>query len=203
MRRFALLSASLGVMLALALPATPARALNGVSFVSATGNDTSNNCLFPTTPCQSFPNALQNTVPGGEIICLSGGVFDNGLGFTIAQSVTIDCGGEVVFSLGITINGPGIVPGIVVKLRNFTFNGIDSLGFGINATNMAALFVENCHILGYTGDSGVGINFAPADGVTAKLYVKDIGRQCFDVQRDSARAQAAGPIVGDVKSHLV
>ena len=31
-----------------------------------------------------------------------------------------------------------------------------------------------------------------------------IGRQCFDVQRDSARAQAAGPIVGEiVKSHLV
>ena len=31
-----------------------------------------------------------------------------------------------------------------------------------------------------------------------------IGRQCFDVQRDSARAQAAAPIVGEiVKSHLV
>ena len=146
MKTTAPLSATFAAMLALALPVTPAQAQNSISFISGAGSDANNNCGSPATPCRNFAQALANTVSGGEITCVFTGQFDGN--FTISQSVTIDCGGVVGFSLGqITINGAGIV----VKLRNLTINGANFISpgvtFGINATNMAALFVENCQIL--------------------------------------------------------
>jgi hypothetical protein len=173
MRKIALAVANLGTMLALALPVTPALATFLTTYVSASGSDTNNTCGDQTTPCRTFHNALANTTPGGAIICVSGGGFDNL--FTISQSVTIDCGGGVGISLGrITVDGSNIV----VKLRNLTFNSESFFNFGIEALNMAALFVENCQILGFnnsngSGPAGIGIKFAPTNGVTAKLYVSD------------------------------
>ena len=116
MRKIALLSAGLAGMLTLILPATPARALSLVTFVSPTGDDFHfNDCSSSTTPCRTFSHAIQNTIPGGEIFCVPGvfdprspldGLFQNF--FTIAQSVTIDCGGGMGISFGfITINAPG------------------------------------------------------------------------------------------------
>src|SRR5262249_29659464 len=110
------------------------------------------------------------TASGGQITCLSPMGLESG--FTLTQSVTIDCATSLSFGV-FTINGNGIV----VKLRNITFNGIGASGpniaFGINATNLAALFVEHCHILGYAQNTpGIGIMFAPGNGL-AKLYVTD------------------------------
>src|SRR5262249_14539425 len=99
MRKIALLCATLFAPLALVLPATPGHAANAVSAVSGSGTDINNNCLDQTFPCLTFAHALANTNPGGEIICVGGDVMDFGF-TTIAQSVTIDCGGVVGISLG-------------------------------------------------------------------------------------------------------
>jgi hypothetical protein len=75
----------------------------------------------------------------------------------------------------VAVNGDGIV----VTLRHLTINGFNfdsgsGTIIGINAFNMAALFIEHCHILGWQANTpGIGIKFAPGDGITAKLHVSD------------------------------
>src|SRR5262249_6283004 len=147
MTRIALLCACLSAMLALALPVAPARAQSNQTFVSSTGNNSGNNCASATNPCQTIGQALQNTASVGQVTCLTPLIFPP-FGVQISQSVTIDCPTSLSFG-ALTINGAGIV----VKLRNITINGIiaatPTLSYGINAVNLAALFVERCHILGY------------------------------------------------------
>jgi hypothetical protein len=175
MRRTAFFSASLAAMLALALPVTPVHAQTfPITFVSASGSD-AGTCNDPATACRSFAFALSHTASGGELICLSGGNFQLGAGLTIAQSVTIDCGAAVGHMFGgLTINGAGIV----VKLRNLTINDTEGTFLpigrvGINAINMDALLIENCHILGHGVTDGIGINVAPSGSVSAKLHVSN------------------------------
>jgi hypothetical protein len=172
MRKIALLCAGLAAMLA--LPVTPARALNQVSFVSGSGSDTSNNCSVAATPCQSLSQALTNTQNQGTVLCVGGGVTDNSAifgGISISQSVTIDCAATTLFSFGaMNINGSGIV----VRLRNLSFDGSGRQpNFAINAANVAELYVENCRIHNFTGSPGVGINFSPNGAVRSRLTVTD------------------------------
>jgi hypothetical protein len=176
MTKIAFLPAGLAGVLALALPVMPAHAQANITYVAGTGTNINNQCFSPAAPCAGIEHALLNTVPGGEIICLSGGHVD-ATNLIITQSVTIDCGSGVGHTFGgIVIDGAGIV----VKIKNLTFNGVSQnftpgTIFGITAINLAALFVENCHITGYTSSNGpgIGIKFAPRDGVTAKLHVSD------------------------------
>src|SRR5262249_3982293 len=173
--RFALLSASLGVTLALALPATPAQAQgqNFHSYVSGNGSDF-NPCTL-AQPCQSLSFAVMQTASGGEISCLDSGSSTAGFFGTITQSVTIDCTGVAFWSGLLAINGTGIT----VTLRNLRINGFAGTGTGISFENGAALFVENCVIENFptaidpTVGPGIGIQFSPPDGVTAKLHVTE------------------------------
>ena len=75
--------------------AAPALAtgVNTISYVSATGNDGggSNTCSVVSAPCQTIGTALQQTVAGGEVVCVGNGAA--GFDFTISQAVTIDCAG--------------------------------------------------------------------------------------------------------------
>src|SRR5947209_5776126 len=121
MTKIAFLPAALAALLALVLPIIPAHAqLANITYVSGTGSDVNNNCFSPAAPCAGLIHALINTVPGGEIICVSGGHVD-GTNMFITQSVTIDCGSGVGHSFGgLVINGAGIV----VKLKNLTLNGV-------------------------------------------------------------------------------
>jgi hypothetical protein len=110
--------------------------VNLISYVSNTGSD-SNNCSSPATACVTFAHALTQTTNYGEIDCVNAGFY---FGATIAQSVTIDCAGGAGSTFGfITVNGPGIV----VRLRNLSFNHAGFGLFGIDAVNMAALYIEN------------------------------------------------------------
>jgi hypothetical protein len=151
--------------------ADSAQAINQFSYVSNAGND-SNGCSNPTTDaCGSLAHALGQTASYGEIDCVNTG--DYGDGFTISQSITIDCAGGVGQEFGdITINGPGIV----VRLRNMTINRVGYAYSGIIATNMAALYVENCVI---TNDNGAEANLAPYTGIqfaptaNAQLFVSN------------------------------
>jgi hypothetical protein len=155
--------------MAFVVAANPARAgSNLISYVSNTGSD-SNNCASPATACGDFNTALGNTTNYGEIDCVNTGSYANGGTILITQSITIDCAGGVGWSLnGINVNGTGIV----VRVRNLTFNS-DLFGFsGIDAQNMAALYVENCVITNFSdGEFGpdIGIKFEPS--ANAQLFV--------------------------------
>jgi hypothetical protein len=178
MRKIALLYSGFGVLLAFALPTTPAKAANNsISYVSGNGDTNVNNaCNNPATPCRSLTQALTNTGDQGTIICLGNGVSDDGVspfgGTTISKSVTIDCGAATMFSLGImSINGPGIV----VRLRNMSFDGSGvQNNFAIGVVDAAEVHIENCRIHNYSGNSpGVGINFTPSSASRARLTVAD------------------------------
>jgi hypothetical protein len=70
-------------------------------------------------------------------------------------------------SISIIVNGPGVV----VKLRNVSFQGLNGNVIGIDFRNGAALFVEDCVIQNYTiGSAGNGgIRFRPSSA--AQLVV--------------------------------
>jgi hypothetical protein len=155
---------------ALVVTANPAHAAASLyySYVSNTGSD-SNDCSTPATACGTFMGALAKTLSGGEVDCVNP---DNYAPiFTISRSVTIDCAGGVGATLeGVTINGAGIV----VRLRNLSINRQGDGGAGIEAENMAALYVENCVITNVnptnqTGTPYMGINFAPS--ANSQLFV--------------------------------
>jgi hypothetical protein len=152
--------------------ANPARATgtNTFSYVANTGNDLSN-CQSPATACRTFAFALSQTANYGEIDCVNGETY--GFSFTISQSVTIDCAGSVGATEGvITVSGTGIV----VRLRNLTINNNGDGFFGIDARNMAALYVENCVITNFNAAIGantpyIGIKFEPS--ANARLFVSN------------------------------
>src|SRR5258708_32379871 len=64
----------------------PAHALNDISWVSGTGNDTA--ACTRVAPCATFSGAIVKTIISGEIKCLDAGNFG---GTNIDKSITIDC----------------------------------------------------------------------------------------------------------------
>jgi hypothetical protein len=170
MTRLMLLCAWLCAM-AFIVAANPAQAAGSrLTYVSNTGSD-SNDCTSPSTACGSFSGALGKTQNYGEIDCADTGPY--GYAFEISQSVTIDCAGGVGHSDGlILINATDIV----VRLRNMSFNGNGYGEYGIDAQNMAALYIENCVITGYNpgneaGPPYLGIKFEPS--ANAQLFVSN------------------------------
>jgi hypothetical protein len=158
MSKCILLCASL-VLVAL-LPTAPAQALNDVSYLSSTGSGTA--CTL-AAPCLFISDAVAATNSGGMVTCLGSGAIFGG---TIDKSITIDCGGSTAWARNvIQINGAGIV----VRIRNLTINGVNTGGTaGINAFDMAALFIENCVIMNFFQ----GIKFFPS-AAGSKLVVTD------------------------------
>ena len=155
--------------MAAVVTADPAQATTfQTTYVSNSGNDTFN-CATPATACRDFQTALANTANYGEIDCVNAGAYQGA--FVITQSVTIDCAGGVGSSIGVfMIEGDGIV----VRLRNISFNGEGGGNFAIDAQNMAALYVENCVITNYNAVNAanppyLGIKFEPS--ANAQLFV--------------------------------
>ena|SRR6266540_4085903 len=163
MKTIALLSTSLAATLVALLPGTPAQALDDRTWVSFTGSGTA---CTRVTPCNNFLDAHNATAPGGEINCLDSGPFTFSPVF-FTKSITIDCAGAGAASaIFFRVDGAGIV----VRIRNLTFNGALSGGSPtIDFVNGAALFVENCAISGLR--SGPGILFRPSG--SAKLVVSN------------------------------
>ena len=160
MRRIAaaLSCGTFAVMLALLLAATPAHAQASRTWVSGVGDDA--NPCSRTAPCKTFAGAISKTAAGGEIDCLDPGGFG---AVTITKSITIDGGGtlgSVLVSGTNAINVSGA--GIIVRLRNLSLEGIGTGLVGINATNVTALFIENCTIANFNAGPALGINFAPS-----------------------------------------
>jgi hypothetical protein len=172
MRTIVLLSAAVSTMLVALLPGAPAQAQIARTWVASTGTGTACTRL---APCNNFQTAHDATASGGEINCVDAGDFSNpGSTVLISKSITIDCGGTLggQSNYNIHVNGNGIT----VRLRNLTIQGTATAvaGEAISFVLGAALYVENCAVYGWqAGGNGVGIRFAPANGVTAKLHVTD------------------------------
>src|ERR1043166_2518850 len=162
MRKIALLSGSLAATLDAVLAAAPAQALNSISFVASAGSGTA---CTRAAPCAGFRLAHDATAAGGEIDCLDSGPFF-GTAF-ISKSITIDCAGVAATADHFEVNGAGIV----VQIRNLTLNGLFG-GVGIQFSNGAALFVENCVIQNFNFANPTAIRFVPAS-VTARLNVSN------------------------------
>jgi hypothetical protein len=213
MNKFTVLSAGLAAMLAALLPAAPAQAQNVTSFVSATANP-GTACTF-ADPCNSFQAAHDKTNSGGEIKCLTSGLFG---GMTASKSITIDCAGvsATMTTLGVD------AASIVVRIRNVSLGGI---GF----FQGAALLVENCVVANRSGASGIffrppapaqlfvtdttisnngssgiqaGITIEPASGVLAKVTIErsQIENNLFGIV---ANGSPGGTIRGVVSDSVV
>jgi nitrous oxidase accessory protein NosD len=171
MRRLAVPYAIGAAAIGLFVVAAPAQAALR-TFVSGTG--TNAGTCTRAAPCATFAFAHGVTDDGGTINCVDADNFGN---VVITKSITIDCAGTLGginsgATDGITVNAPSII----VRIRNLSLNG---MGVGLNGIlflNGAALFVENCAIANYNGGAvgnGIGIKFAPPNGITAGLYVTD------------------------------
>jgi hypothetical protein len=159
------------VLLVAMLAGSPAQAQFARTWVSSTGGGFA---CTRAAPCANFQFAHDNTIAGGEINCVDADDFTHFAALTISKSITIDCGGTFGGAAVGNFQIAGI--GIVVRLRNLSFQGLASPANGsaaINFINGAALYVENCAIYGYQAGVGQGIQFTPQDGVTASLYVTD------------------------------
>src|ERR1700733_10948920 len=167
MRKRMLLCASLFAM-AFLVPLTQTHAAGNHSWVSPNGSD-ANTCT-QTSPCATFAFAITQTSAGGEINCLGNGDY---VGFTINQSIVIDCSGAVG-ALGQSQNNqPAIkigTSGISVTLRHLSVEGFGTgqigVGTGSGVSNVN-LVIDNCIIDGFgnsggsSSDAGVGIYLTP------------------------------------------
>lgn len=151
-----LFRAALLVSIALTL-ASIAQAQATRTWVSGVGDDL--NPCSRTAPCKTFAGALAKTAANGEIDALDPGGFGQ---VVISKSVTIDGTGVMAGILatagnGITINSREATNQISVRLRGLSINGA---GVGINGINVISanrVVVEDCVIDGFVG---AGINVA-------------------------------------------
>ena len=145
-------SLSLVIIIAL-LVSAPAFAQATRTWVSGVGDDA--NPCSRTAPCKTFAGAISKTATNGEINVIDPGGFG---AVTITKSITIDGYGPQSSILasgtsGVIINGAGAV----VNLRNLSINGAaTTAGSGIRILNAAAVNVENCIIMNFTGTGTVG-----------------------------------------------
>ncbi|HET8775744.1 MAG TPA: right-handed parallel beta-helix repeat-containing protein [Thermoanaerobaculia bacterium] len=140
------------VVLAL-LVSAPAFAQATRTWVSGVGDDA--NPCSRTAPCKTFAGAISKTAAAGEINVIDPGGFG---AVTITKSMTIDGQGPQSSILasgtsGVIINGAGIV----VNLRNLSINGASTTaGSGVRILNAAAVNIDNCIIMNFTGTGTVG-----------------------------------------------
>jgi hypothetical protein len=154
------------------------------TWVSSAGAD-SGSCP-QTSPCATFAYAIQQTTSGGEIDCLSGGDFG---AVIITQSITIDCGGGQVGSIG--VSGYAELPAIgfqeptryainlnlstsgLVVLRNLSirdFGGVLVVPILTTSFPASTLIIEHCKISNFT--DGSGMLFEPSSS-PSQLFVSD------------------------------
>jgi len=144
---------SLGFVAAALIISVPAFAQATRTWVSGVGDDV--NPCSRTAPCKTFAGAISKTAAAGEINVIDPGGFG---AVTITKSMTIDGQGPQSSILasgtsGIIINGAGIV----VNLRNLSINGASTTaGSGIRILNAAAVNIDNCIIMNFTGTGSVG-----------------------------------------------
>src|SRR5437870_6192507 len=135
------------------------------TWVSGVGDDV--NPCSRTAPCKTFAGAISKTAAGGEIDALDPGGFGP---VVISKSITIDGTGVLAGILapasnGITINSKETTNLITVRLRGLSINGVGSGVNGINVMAANKVVIEDCVIDGFTKN---GINV-----VAGAVFVKN------------------------------
>jgi hypothetical protein len=148
---------SFAITILLSLMTLPASANTLYVSSTSTGTD-ANNCLSAATPCLSFQRAHDLAAAGDEIHCV--GDYETSFQLNITKTIEINCAGSFYENAGtmIGINGSGIV----VKIRNMSFNGgiNGGAGFpGIDFVNGAELLIDNCVIQNF---QAIAIRFRPS-----------------------------------------
>jgi len=147
------------------------------TWVSGVGDDA--NPCSRTAPCKTFAGAISKTADGGEIDCVDPGGFGT---VTITKSITIDGGGTFGSILAAGTNGVNVndsnsgAPNTkVVQLRNISINGAGTGFIGINFTSARQLYIENCVVFGFRGNStnSHGLSINPSTGTNFNINVKD------------------------------
>lgn len=175
----------------------PAFAQATRTWVSGVGDDV--NPCSRTAPCKTFAGAISKTAAAGEINVIDPGGFG---AVTITKSMTIDGQGPQSSILasgtsGVIINGAGIV----VNLRNLSINGASTTaGSGIRILNAAAVNIENCIIMNFTGaapgSTGRGVSIETA---VANVRVTVSNSTFYNMGNPSiASVPTAGNVVLDV-----
>src|SRR5882672_4644332 len=114
------------------------------TWVSGVGDDA--NPCSRIAPCKTFAGAISKTAAGGEINALDPGGFGQ---VTISKSITIDGTGVLAGILaaygdGIIVNSRETTNLISVRLRGLAINGV---GTGVNGINVIAankVVIEDC-----------------------------------------------------------
>jgi hypothetical protein len=172
MKRITIVHAVL-IALALCLPAAPAQALNGRSWVASNG---SGSTCSRAAPCLTFQDAHNATSPGGEINCVDAGDYQP---LTITKSISIVCDNTEASILvaggnGVVINA-GPATAITVTLTGLDIDtvGTGAANAGIVFNSGAALHVSKVKIRNVAafGSDASGISFQPNGA--AELYVTD------------------------------
>jgi hypothetical protein len=200
MRVSSLVSATAGAAaLVVSLGASPALALNAVSYVSGKGSD-AGVCATPTTACRTFAYALTQTKSAGEIKAIDAANYGAAAaGLVINKSITItgvpgagidmtaldtaikvSAGGVGVVTLrNLEINGQGVAPnGVFVQsakrvyISDVTvrnFTG-DGIAFGNNGGN-AAVTLSNATV---TNNGFIGVRIEPPGGATLRVSIDHV-----------------------------
>lgn len=175
---------AVGLALAAALPAAPAKAQNARSFVSGHGSD-ANNCSL-AAPCRTFAQALTVTNAGGEIDALDPAGYGS---MTITKSISIVNDGVGTVGVIVPSGGTGITinagPSDAVSLRGLSIEGNGSGQTGILFNAGKSLTIENCVIRHVTQD---GIGFFP----NAATNLTVLNTLVADNGNDGVNAQPSG-----------
>jgi Right handed beta helix region len=152
MRAITLLLAALILSSGLCLQAETAQAQAPQTWVSANGDDTTNTCTTPSSPCQTFSGAYAKTASGGEINCLDSGPFGTGSTLEITTSITISCTG-VTGGVQALANTSGFMiqagPTDVVVIEGLDIEGGNTGFEGISIPSAASVTIRNCRIAGF------------------------------------------------------
>ena len=176
MNKFRFSLFALAVMAFVLMVSTGAQAQATRTWVSGVGDDA--NPCSRTAPCKTFAGAISKTAANGEIDALDPGGFG---AVTITKSITIDGTQGAGFGSilaagtnGIIINDVGQTS--IVRLRNLSINGAASGFDGIRALSFRNLFIENCVVYNFRGNTtnsdGLEINLTVGSG-TFTVSVKD------------------------------
>lgn len=135
------------------------------TWVSGVGDDL--NPCSRTAPCKTFAGAIYKTAARGEIDALDPGGYGQVI---ISKSITIDGTGVLTGILaasgnGITINSKEATNIISVRLRGLSINGTGSGQNGINVIAAEKVVIEDCIIDGFAAN---GLNVA-----AGKVFVKN------------------------------
>jgi hypothetical protein len=124
-----------------------------LTFLSSSGSGTE--CIG-SQPCGQFSLAIAGVDSGGEILCLDS-LGELAAPISTPVSVTFDCPG--VWAVNFTSDPALALVGAnqVMKIRNLTFNGVNSDSSAIKVTGSGTLILENCVFESFSGGTALDI----------------------------------------------